>query len=147
MSFYNLIPTCPGCNQKKHENLLPLNPYSREVDFDKDLNFKLVINKKGSLDSIDKIGLRLFSSDPRVKYQVEKLDLELIYNSHKDIVSDILKKKRMLNQSRKNELYKTFNRLFKNRNEFDRVLYGNYLQKNELHKRILSKLYRDLILK
>ena len=142
MSFYNLIPSCPICNHTKSskvsENLI--NPYDIKDDDFKftykptDISFYQIESKKYDSDSFE----------IEFKNHNENIDifkLDELYKQHKDIVVDLLMKKAYYPKSYIEELEKNF-RFTKD--EIYRYLLNNYKNNEDLHKRPLSKLIKDI---
>ncbi|MGJ0322740.1 HNH endonuclease [Aliarcobacter cryaerophilus] len=142
MSFYNLIPSCPICNHTKSskikENLI--NPYDIKQDDFKftykpnDISFSEVESKKYNMDSFE----------IEFKNQNENIDifkLDELYKQHKDIVVDLLMKKVYYPKSYIEELENNFGFT---KDEIYRYLLSNYKKDEDLHKRPLSKLIKDI---
>ena len=142
MSFYNLIPSCPICNHTKSskvsENLI--NPYDIKDDDFKftykptDISFSEVESKKYNMDSFE----------IEFKNKNENIDifkLDELYKQHKDIVVDLLMKKAYYPKSYIEELEKSFGFT---KDEIYRYLLNNYKKEEDLHKRPLSKLIKDI---
>ncbi len=142
MSFYNLIPSCPICNHTKSskntENLI--NPYDiKDDDFKftytpKDIDFTNIENKKYNFDSFK---IEFQSS---IKANDEIFKLTKLYEQHKDIVIELLIKKIYYPQSYIDELSK----FGFEKDEIYRYLLCNYIKDEDLHKRPLSKLIKDI---
>ena len=142
MSFYNLIPSCPICNHTKSskikENLI--NPYDIKDDDFKftykptDISFSQIESKKYNMDSFE----------IEFKKKNENIDifkLDELYKQHKDIVVDLLMKKAYYPKSYIEELEKSFGFT---KDEIYRYLLNNYKKEEDLHKRPLSKLIKDI---
>ena len=142
MSFYNLIPSCPICNHTKSskvsENLI--NPYDIKDDDFKftykptDISFSQIESKKYDMDSFE----------IEFKKKNENIDifkLDELYKQHKDIVEDLLMKKAYYAKSYIEELEKRFGFT---KDEIYRYLLNNYKKEEDLHKRPLSKLIKDI---
>ena len=142
MSFYNLIPSCPICNHTKSskvsENLI--NPYDIKDDDFKftykptDISFSQIESKKYDMDSFE----------IEFKKKNENIDifkLDELYKQHKDIVVDLLMKKAYYPKSYVEELEKSFGFT---KDEIYRYLLNNYKKEEDLHKRPLSKLIKDI---
>ncbi len=142
MSFYNLIPSCPICNHTKSikikENLI--NPYDIKDDDFKftykpiDISFSEVESKKYNMDSFE----------IEFKNKNENIDifkLDELYKQHKDIVVDLLMKKVYYPKSYIEELENNFGFT---KDEIYRYLLSNYKKDEDLHKRPLSKLIKDI---
>lgn len=142
MSFYNLIPSCPICNHTKSsrvsENLI--NPYDvKNDDFEftykpVDISFSYIENTKYNMDSFE----------IEFKKNNENIDifkLDELYKQHKDIVADLLMKKAYYPKSYIEELEK----FGFSEDEIYRYLFCNYKKDEDLHKRPLSKLTKDIL--
>ena len=99
------------------------------------IDFSIVEKEKYDFDN--------FEIEIRGSHQnnVELFKLEELYKQHKDIVLELLIKKAYYPQSYKEELEKSFGFT---QDEIYRYLFSNYNQDEDLHKRPLSKLVRDI---
>jgi len=145
MSYFNLIPSCQVCNRTKSSAFSNemVNPYS---DINNDNNIKFTINiqnvdflqlkeKKYNFNSF-KIKIKETTNDNVTKFSLEKL-----YEQHKDIVLDLLIKQQYYPKK-----YVSFLRTFSfTEDEIYRYLIGNYNKDEDLHKRPLSKLTKDIV--
>lgn len=156
MSYYNLIPSCPVCNglgaKEQNDPLLfnghqvvgykLVNPYSIQTD-----NFKFSYSlKTPCILSEDSIEIQLDA--PHTGYK-DIFKLEELYNLHTDHVEELILKSQIkyprsysillekITQQKIAQLPKSM---------YFRLLIGNYIHDDELHKRPLSKLYRDIAL-
>lgn len=147
VSYFNLIPSCPTCNgfgakeAKDTFYVYPIsNPYSiKEIDFKfsmavNDINFINVENEKYEFNSFE---IELYGN----KNNLEVFKLEELYKQHKDIVLELLIKKAYYPQSYIEELKKSFGF---SKDEIYRYLLCNYQKDEDLHKRPLSKLIKDI---
>lgn len=143
MSFYNLIPACPSCNRSKSNDIINTSPYMIEdSDSYVQLNYKPLsgsfLNDKSQLE------ITISEKETSDDSYINRLELEKHYKYHNDYVYDLIKRKEMYDESYLKELDKIEN-LFSDRNEMRRVIWGNYTSKEELHKRPLAKLTRDIL--
>ena len=145
-SFFNLIPSCPTCNgfgakeAKDTFYVYPItNPYElKEDDFKfsispESIEFFNVENKKYNFESFD---IKLCGN----KANLEVFKLEELYKQHRDIVLDLLIKKAYYPKSYIEELKK----FGFTEDEIYRYLFSNYKKDEDLHKRPLSKLIKDI---
>ena len=156
VSFYNLIPSCHVCNSKfKHtKNFyknLHLHPY--EDDFNKKVKFTHFFNvatnenKHFSIFSKERItlDLKLIDNSEKVKNTIETFRLRELYSEHKDIVLELIQKAEIYNDSYIEELMQKYEgSLFKNREDLLRLITCGYVSDEDLHKRPLSKLIKDI---
>jgi hypothetical protein len=148
LSFYNLIPSCHICNStlKGRTNFsikTHLNPYSD--DFNKLAQFKLKIKNSKFYHSINGFKLNLESKDKRATNNIKDFKLQDLYQNHKDIVLELIQKNEIYNESYIDELMQNYEgTLFKNREDLLRHITCGYITDEEIGKRPLSKLIKDI---
>ncbi len=148
LSFYNLIPSCHTCNSTlkgtdEFSNKTHLNPYSES--FDKVAEFKLKIEDSRFYHSIDGFHVTLETEDKRAKNNIKSFELDTLYKNHKDIVLELIQKNAIYNESYLDELLTQYEgTLFKNREDLQRLISGGYVSDDEIGKRPLSKLIKDI---
>jgi len=146
-SYFNLIPSCPTCNgfgakeAKDTFYVYPIsNPYTiQPIDF----KFSITPHKVDFVDDAKKEKYNFDNFEIDIygnKANLEIFHLEELYKQHKDIVLELLIKKAYYPKSYIEEL----SRFGFSQNEIYRYLFSNYKQDNDLHKRPLSKLIRDI---
>ncbi len=158
LSFFNLIPSCYICNETlKHEedfsldkNIHPyLEGFSDDLVFTikpKNINF---INgshsayrikfKKGSLSKWDNDKIKSAFRN------ISTFRLKDLYNMHKDYVDEIIQKSIVYSPTYLHDLYLKYQgTLFKNEEDVNRFVLGNYTTERNYHKRVLSKLTTDI---
>ncbi len=73
-------------------------------------------------------------------------NLKNLYQNHKDIVLELIQKKFIYDSSYLDELLTKYEgTLFKNREDLQRLISGGYIDSNEIGKRPLSKLIKDIL--
>jgi len=146
-SYFNLIPSCPTCNgfgakeAKDTFYVYPIsNPYTiKPIDF----QFSITPQKVDFIDDVKKEQYDFTNFEIDIygnKANLEIFHLEELYKQHKDIVLELLIKKVYYPQSYIEELSK----YGFSKDEIYRYLFSNYNQDEDLHKRPLSKLIRDI---
>ena len=171
LCFYNLIPSCYGCNNKKSTSKFYISPYDESItDIDELLKFSLniksadFINNSASIDIIIKDDIseeelkQLESKDDkseskdklsvRQKLLRDKyvIDTRNLYKLHADIVQELLWKHEIYNKDYKAGLYQIFadsGKSFSD-SEIDRMIVGYYTDKENYGKRPLSKMVTDI---
>ena len=153
-SFYNLIPSCSACNHMKSDD----DSYKDEKDGnlvhpynvkDGDFTFSYTFDNLDILKSIDEKNIR-FEDEEKIKITLDRkyeknneyFQLETIYQNHKDIVIELILKEINYPKSYIDELIKNG---FGTEEEIYRFIFSNYLKTDDLHKRPLSKLTRDIV--
>jgi len=148
-SFYNLIPSCKTCNHMKSDDDSfrdgLMNPYEMKKDtfkFSYDLNSVDILNIEFSekYSHKDEKSINIIF-DKKNETNEKYFELEKLYNQeHRDIVIELLIKKSYYPKSYINEL----SNFGFSQDEIYRYLFSNYNQDDDLHKRPLSKLVRDI---
>ena len=148
LSFYNLIPSCHICNstlkgREKFSIDTHINPYSD--NFDTVAKFKLKIEDSTFYHSIKGFNLTLESDDKRANKNIKSFELETLYQNHKDIILELIQKEAIYNESYLDELLTQYEgTLFKNKEDLQRLISGGYVSDEEIGKRPLSKLIKDI---
>lgn len=158
LSLYNLIPSCSSCNHSKgndqREVVYPYteqfgnevkfttefesddetNKYDLSYLYGKSDNFRILLNIKeesaikNSIDASNKI-----------------FKLEEIYNCYKQQVKDLLLKNVIYDTTTINELYNNYSYLFESKEDLIKIIFGTYVEQDDLGKAPLAKLYRDIL--
>ncbi|MCX6051362.1 MAG: hypothetical protein NTZ60_02510 [Campylobacterales bacterium] len=148
LSFYNLIPSCILCNSRlkstaKFSTATHLHPY--QESFNNYAKFKLNIENSSFYYDEKGFDIELKTSDKRAENIKEAFALEVLYKEHKDIVLELIQKAEIYNDSYIDELMQKYEgTLFKNREDLLRLVTYGYVSDEDLHKRPLSKLIKDI---
>lgn len=173
LSLYNLIPCCSVCNKAKsnsYENIL--YPYDlKDGSYGEDAKFRAffyTISDKESLEDDDKttenrkydveyllgnsnsFKIKLVVKDKKsikgrkIENSRKVFKIDKLYNFHKDYVRSLIKKSIVYNESRIEELYSQYKTLFDSRDEVIKMIVGNNINEDDLDKRPLSKLTKDI---
>ncbi|WP_180361815.1 hypothetical protein [Paenibacillus sp. BGI2013] len=165
VSLYNLIPCCSICNSDFKGSIdfsykTHLHPYVDEFGehfkFGIDMLDKTVL--KPGVSKIDyllgkgeefEIVIRDTCSDPDIKQKVnnnlEVFKIKELYNHHKDYVLDLIKIRISYSDSQIDELFRQYSGiLFASREDVIQMITSNYVVPEELDKRVLAKLTRDI---
>lgn len=151
LSFYNLVPTCGWCNFVKgnkwntNANNFVIHPYDNRFNFDTNFLVKIIDSKfYYKVDSL-KIEFKEGLS-PRVENHIIAFHLEDLYSKHNDYALELIQKKYAYSESYIDSLFKQYEgTLFKNREDILRLVTSNFTEEENLSKRPLSKLNRDII--
>lgn len=146
ISFYNLIPSCKTCNHIKGTNPVLFSPYDERINGQSLVEFKYNItgsdyltNPKHVEIDIDWKNQEFFESNGKV------LGLDDLYQNHNDVAQEIILKRHIYNDSRIDELWEQYgNIIFNSKEEIIQMITGNYINEEDLGKRPLSKLTRDI---
>jgi hypothetical protein len=142
--LYNLIPSCSTCNQRKSSKKVDiLHPYYES--FDKKAKFDLKINDSTFYHSLKGFEIDIHTEDTQAEKSIEVFNLKQLYENHKDIVLELIQKEAIYNESYLDELLTQYEgTLFKNREDLQRLISGGYVSDDEIGKRPLSKLVKDI---
>ncbi|WP_141107805.1 hypothetical protein [Butyrivibrio sp. YAB3001] len=154
MSIYNLIPACKVCNssfkgQIDFDYEKNINPYEEALDTNL-MNFSYLPD-----DFTSAVGLEPKDLQVVLDYHSEKKDyarlknncdifaIDTLYQNHTDVVSNILKKHYVFNDTYKEIIRTTYPGLFSSTYEVDKMLYET-IEKQEVKNAILGKLKYDI---
>lgn len=150
ISLFNLYPVCASCNNSKsyhnvlfslyvQENLISKCAYSFRLD-EKSKALYLT-NRK-----IEDLILTFTEPDPGInnKSFQHTFDVTGIYDTQKDLVEELLIKALVYTPSYKETLMKDFPKIFSDINLSNRLIVGNYVQGDEIHRRPMAKFVQDI---
>ena len=151
ISFFNLIPCCANCNQAKSDSSVKLGDdfhlyanHTPENAFLFKLNDVDVIKKTIGIKSSD-LSVAFTHKYPKHKTFVinhnKSFDIQGIYDTQKDIVEELVWKSQVYCNSQIQE-YKDLLKL--SESEIKRMVVGNYINKEDIHKRPMSKFMQDI---
>ncbi len=154
-SFFNLIPSCSYCNHSKSDDPTSLDDYPHPYHDNLDHFFfwktspqdviEKIISERAEIEIEIGIPSTLSPTDKvRFENHVKRFKLDKIYKNHSDVASEIYWKKHIYNESKRKELLELLKRVNLTEKEIDRFIVGNYYHEDDLLKRPLSKLYKDL---
>jgi hypothetical protein len=147
ISLFNLIPSCHTCNHKKGTQKLKIYPYKESIsDY---IKFSHKITKLPfSEDNLELLTTKS-KNTKKVRKKINNyeniLHISSLYENHKDIILELIQKAEIYNESYIDELFNRYEgRLFKNREDLMRLITCGYITDEEIHKRPLSKLIKDI---
>ncbi|MBA4153710.1 MAG: hypothetical protein Q8K02_09010 [Flavobacterium sp.] len=161
LSFYNLIPSCALCNsgalkgQKEFSMAENSHPFIESVE--NIYQFRTKISAVDFLVSAGSFELKMVLCE-KVKFRdpvsikarnnMEVFALNDRYKYHKDIAESVIKNSHIYCNTAIGDLYKTFKvdgkSIFNSELEIKELIVGNYLRIADSHKRIHTKLVRDI---
>ncbi len=158
LSLYNLIPCCAVCNHgKSNYNQELIYPYKESFgDYAKFETAFLDGDEKGSYDisfllgNSDNFKIELKPKYPssengmKIQRSIDAFHVNDLYKLHNDYVRELIKKAIIYNESRIVELYTQYPELFRNREEVVQMIVSNYIVDDNLGKRPLAKLTKDI---
>lgn len=150
LSFYNLIPSCHTCNQKKSTQSIGINPHVEA--FENDFFFQIENLENCLWHKSEGWSIEFQSSlsadskkIERCKDNVDKLFLRDLYQHHKDIVEEIIYKAKDYKVGYYKNLLSAYKIRGLSKSEIHRMIFGNYIAIEDYGKRPLSKLTADIL--
>jgi hypothetical protein len=148
LSFYNLIPSCILCNSRlkstaKFSITTHLHPY--QDSFNDHAKFSLKIQNSNFYHDEKGFEVKIETKEPRAQKIIDDFALQTLYDKHKDITLELIQKAEIYNDSYVDELFNRYEgTLFKNREDLMRLITCGYITDEEIAKRPLSKLIKDI---
>ena len=152
--MYNLVPSCSTCNQRKSSKKVNIfYPYlesfndSMKFKYDGIAPLSLCHNKQLDFFKEERVQFHLepIKDIEKVQKHIEVFNLKPLYDEHKDVIAELLQKRVIYSDSYIDELVREYEgTLFKNREDLLRLITCGYVSDEDLHKRPLSKLIKDI---
>ncbi|TDG35241.1 hypothetical protein EZJ43_14170 [Pedobacter changchengzhani] len=159
LSFYNLVPSCPVCNSTgvKGTTLFSISSHLHPFVDSMDGAYQFRTNV-GAVDFLvngadfelllrPKLGANR-AEKKKALGSIKSLALNDRYKFHKDLAHDIIKKAYFYNNSTVESLFTSFVvggvNVFASESEIKELVMGNYMHPDHFHKRIFSKLTKDI---
>ncbi|MCX6073769.1 MAG: hypothetical protein NTY39_05565 [Campylobacterales bacterium] len=148
LSFYNLIPCCPTCNSTMKGSTpfsitTHLHPY--QDSFNDHAKFSLKIQNSNFYYDENGFDVKIETKEPKAQKIIDDFALQTLYDEHKDITLELIQKAEIYNESYIDELMQKYDgTLFKNREDLLRLITCGYITDEEISKRPLSKLIKDI---
>lgn len=148
LSFYNLIPSCILCNSRlkgRDEFTLKSHLHPYDDSFDDYAKFSYKIKNSSFLYSESGFELKLESDNKRAENNKKDFALDVLYERHKDIVLELIQKREIYPDSYIDELLKNYEGIvFSSRDDLMRLITCGYVKDEDINKRPLSKLIKDI---
>lgn len=150
-SYYNLLPSCPTCNQTKLQRKAEFNLYTKRTDELDVFRFVLTPDKAAIAyvsDDMDKLEVKLNCDKNTVmlKNHQDLFHIDYIYAEHLDVVKRIIILLRNNDGYYQQSLRDSVPELLPNGVEDPGYFFfGYYMEKKNIHMQPLSKLVQDLV--
>lgn len=156
LCMYNLVPSCSTCNQRKSSvDVLrnPIfNPYKdnihNHISFSalKIENRDKLLGQDGDFFSEKRmtLSIEMDVNNKQVKKHLEVFNIESLYENHKDIVSDLYKKRVVYSDKYIDELLEQNKGIFKDRDELLELIVCTSIKEEKMNNRPMSKLTKDI---
>ena len=153
LSFYNLIPSCKPCNHNKKDNIDSIiNPYDYRFHFG---SVKFSFKNNGTTLKCEEKDIEIelitenMNEENILKSHDEVFSINELYQNHRDIVMELLQKNEIYQSNYIDSLFREYgpesgNCVFSSKNELMRLITGNFVEEENIGKRPLAKLNRDI---
>ncbi len=148
ISLFNLVPCCNICNStfKSNEDKDILNPYEEGYEDDYLFKFEILDNSKEIIKSNLEVSLKLVNNKnnkDNIENNQEMFEIESAYNSHKDIVVDMIKLRQKYTIAEIDSLVE--DGVFNSREEFiEKIILKGPIDKEYFNNIAFSKFKRDI---
>ena len=140
-SFYNLIPVCPICNRRKSDKPLEFYPY-KKYGYNDLPHFIIRIMKTDYLTNNKSLKIDLIGNS--FEGDIGLLELNTLYQSHVDIVQDILIRKKTYSGRFIEELRESFKNMNINLERVEELLFDLPSSPEKFGEKPLSKLKYEI---
>ncbi|WP_158659093.1 HNH endonuclease [Paenibacillus polymyxa] len=145
VSFYNLVPVCGSCNHKKGSKDFSYSPYDNTIEIDDMLTFSYDIKGVEYLSDLSKLQILIdLGLNKILDKNIKILELEELYQIHKDVVQELLIKKEIYIEEYQEQLFREFRGVFASKQELEQLIIGAYVESENYGKRPLSKMVSDI---
>lgn len=170
LSVYNFVPSCQVCNSRTKldtdfHGTPHLYPYEQasnsEMTFSvNDLRMLMAMDKTGTewRDQVKTVRehnvsyvsrpsslIKINGASEAASNSIRTFCLNEVYQVHADYVYELIWKKQAYNDAKIDQFFNEFRSLFTSKEEFKALLYGQYLNDEDVHKRPLAKLTLDIL--
>jgi len=153
MSFYNLIPTCGTCNNSKGDEYCKIaDSYHPNVKESLTNDLTFITDNLNIAEAYlkKKVDYNIFIKDEeslsvKTSAHISDFFIKELYARHNDIIEELVWKKYIYTEKYKQSLIDIYfddHRLSKA--ELERLIVSNYTEKQDTHKRPLSKFTTDI---
>ncbi|MDR3712347.1 MAG: hypothetical protein P4L51_06000 [Puia sp.] len=157
LSFFNLVPCCSFFNSGALKGSKPflisthLHPFIDDIDglykFSTDIkSVDYLLGKRGF--NLTLKPCKGASNKKRAKKNIGVFGIEERYQCHIELAGEIIAKAHIYTKESLEGIFMSFNiggkSIFSSTSEVKELVMGNYLHPDKLHKRVLSKLTRDI---
>lgn len=141
IALFNLYPVCASCNLSKSNNPLQFVLYDDNLSD----NFKFKIDKTSKV----KFLLTKNRDDLKIEFEgdaafEDMFNINAIYETQVDVAEEIVIKSLIYNESYRKKLKENFLNNKISDSLINRYILGNYVEKNKIHKRPMSKFMQDI---
>ena len=169
LSFYNLIPSCYGCNNRKSNSQFNISPYDETIEnMDELIKFTYEISNADFFTNKNSIQI-ILGSVSEVENDLfndkKLLDLPNLYRLHNDVVQEILWKSSIYTKEYRNSIDRLRNpttevirendeviskdekdkiKKYITGDDLNRIITGAYTTSKDFGKRPLSKMITDI---
>lgn len=143
MSFYNLIPSCYSCNHVKSDDDITYTPYNTNYKANDLLKFQTILRSSDLVSDTSGFEIEIIPLNDIIVENIDKFGLNTLYQLHKDIALEIIRKSYIYTNEMIDDLFINFPELLTDE-EKKRLIFGFYANEDDFGKRSLSKFSSDI---
>ena len=137
LSFYNFVPSCPGCNHLKKVQEIDVNPW---------VGYNAANRPRFRVDtSTGDFPARPLLEIDNENENTRRLGIKELYNEHTDYVKDMLDKIQAYNPATYRAISRDFQGIVHTEAGLERMIWGNYTRETYAAKRPFAKLTADIL--
>ncbi|MEO6670438.1 MAG: HNH endonuclease [Ferruginibacter sp.] len=149
ISLFNLYPSCSSCNNSKSQKEVQFELYKKFPENSSAFNFSLdMISVVDYFISHDHEDLKFKFNEPKLNNGYHSFEsvfnISSIYATQMDVVEELVRKAQVYTEEYKDQLKREFPEIFTTPGMINRLLVGNYVDQEFIHKRPLSKFMIDI---
>jgi hypothetical protein len=152
LSLYNFVPSCQICNSRfklarDFYGTPHLYPYEQNPT--SGMRFTIadahVLMDEEAWKDMTAPVVEIKTTGEAAVNSAQTFHLKDVYQSHGDYVQEIIWKAKIYSEDKIKSLYNEFSDVFANEEEVRNLVFGQYLEEKEAHKRPLAKLTQDIL--
>jgi 5-methylcytosine-specific restriction endonuclease McrA len=148
-SPFNLLPVCSNCNKSKSDKSTYFSLFVKNGNLDE---FEFSLTDASIIEYYFDQNYELLEIDFKHRFGKEKIakehdemfNIKRIYNTQKDLAEEILLKAHFYNDIFKESLIQNFHEVFPDKDFINRLILGNYIKPEDIHKRPMAKFTQDI---
>ena len=152
MSIFNLVPICANCNQSKSNKfyLTIENPYIINFDefsrfeLDKKETIQYLMNPTNNIAGTLKLTAKTEDDETLLNEYDKEFNISEKHKVHSDYIQELAWKSKVYTDEYKTQLKELLRNEHLSDEDIERFIIGNYSKEEDVFKRPLSKLTRDI---
>ena len=150
VSLYNLVPACGACNHIKATKELGISPHNHSYNFS-NMHISYIPKSSSWMSDPEELEIKFKYNTDNMEFKnkmdnnLDVMGIRQAYGMHKDYIQEIIKKAQIYGGDYRENLLRDFPGLFSLDEELIQTIFSNYISEEDMLKRPLSKITRDLL--